>query len=215
MKHWKYIIFDMDGTLFDTEKISILAWMDIKRAFGYPVTEDFCIELIGRTPQSARVIFDQYMPADFDEEAVYAHHRQFALEYKQKHGPLPKADLHALFKTLKDKGYTLALCTSSKPYVVDFNLTYEKLNNVFEVVVDGTMAEKGKPFPDLYLKTAELLHADVNECLVIEDSKNGIMSAHNAGMDVVMVEDLVKPDDEIKSICYKIYKHLDDILEIV
>lgn len=215
MKKWKYIIFDMDGTLFDTEQISLKAWMHIKDIYGYPVTEDFCIQLIGRTPQSAQPIFKKYMPEDFDEEGVYREHRLFAQNYKKEHGPLPKTDLHALFKKLKEKQYKLALCTSSRREVVDFNLAYEHLENVFDVIVDGTMCERGKPYPDLYLKTAELLKADTHDCVVIEDSKSGILSAHNAGMDVVMVEDLVKPDDEIKSICYKIYKHLDDILEIV
>ena len=215
MKKWKYVIFDMDGTLFDTEIISLKAWMHVKEKLGYPVTKDFCIQLIGRTPQSAQIIFDQYMPKDFDVDLVYKVHREFALAYKEEHGPLPKTDLAALFKTLRDKGYKLALCTSSRQSVIDFNLSYVGLEDAFDVMVNGSMVEKGKPFPDIYEKTAELLEADPKECIVIEDSKNGIISAHEAGMDVIMVVDLVKPTEELKNICYKIYDSLDEIVNIL
>lgn len=215
MKKWKYIIFDMDGTLFDTEKMSLMAWMSVKDTFHYPICEEMCISLIGRTRQSAQEIFDKYMPKDWKEEDVYAHHRQFMMNYKKQHGPLPKTDLTNLFTTLKAKGYTLALCSSSKREVIDMNLDYGNWRHFFDVLVDGSMAKKGKPAPDIYLKTAQLLNADPKECIVIEDSRNGIISAHEAGMDVIMVIDLIKPSEELEKICYKIYNDLDEIINVL
>lgn len=215
MKKWKYIIFDMDGTLFDTEKMSLMAWMSVKDTFHYPICEEMCISLIGRTRQSAQEIFDKYMPKDWKEEDVYAHHRQFMMNYKKQYGPLPKTDLTNLFTTLKAKGYTLALCTSSRREVIDMNLDYGNWRHFFDVLVDGSMAKKGKPAPDIYLKTAQLLNADPKECIVIEDSRNGIISAHEAGMDVIMVIDLIKPSEELEKICYKIYNDLDEIIKVL
>lgn len=215
MKKYKYIIFDMDGTLFDTENISLMAWMSVKDKFNYPVCREMCIQLIGRTKQSAQEVYDKYMPKDFDIDGVYKHHGEFMRNFKKEHGPLPKTDLTKLFTTLKEKGYKLALCTSSKREVIDMNLDYGNWKPYFEVLVDGTMTSKGKPNPDIYLKTAQLLEADVKDCLVIEDSHSGILAAHRAGMDVAMVIDLVEPNEEIEKICCKIYHKLDDILEIL
>ncbi|MGM9911813.1 HAD family hydrolase [Floccifex sp.] len=213
MNKWNTIIFDMDGTLFDTEQISLNAWYDVKEHFNLPITRDFCIQLIGRTRQSAQPIFKKYMPENWNEQEVYAYRKEKMNEFKLKNGPLPKTDLHQLFNNIRLKGYRIALCSSSHRDAIDFNLKYEHLENSFDVIVDGSMTNHGKPAPDIYLKTAELLNIDPSQCLVIEDSKNGILSAHRAGMDVMMVIDLVQPDEEVKSIAYKIYNHLDDILK--
>lgn len=215
MNKYKAIIFDMDGTLFDTEQISRLAWLDYKELTGLPITEEFIIDLIGRSAQSAQVIFKKYMPATFNQEHSRAHHKDFMNKYKQEHGPLPKTDLNQLFTNLKEKGYRLALCSSSAQHAIDLNLSFDHLHHYFDVIVNGSMVTKGKPEPDIYLLTANLLNLDPKECLVVEDSKNGILSGNAAGMDVVMVIDMVQPDEEIKKCCLKIMNHLDEILEII
>lgn len=215
MKKWNTIIFDMDGTLFDTEQISRLAWLAYGKQYNMPVSEEFILSLIGRSRQSAKPIFDEFMPETFHEDEAYAFVHRHMQEYKRIHGPLPKTDLKQLFKVLKEKGYTLALCSSSSRQTIEMNLNYVGLLDAFEVIVDGSMPKYGKPAPDIYLLTAEKLHVDPKTCLVIEDSKNGILSAHHANMDVVMVVDMIQPDDELKKICLEIYNHLDDILRIV
>ena len=95
------------------------------------------------------------------------------------------------------------------------NLNYVGIMEDFDVIVNGSMVSNGKPAPDIYLLTAEKLGVQPNECLVIEDSKNGIISGHEAGMDVIMVVDMIEPDDELRSICLNVYYELDDILNIV
>ena len=215
MNKYKAIIFDMDGTLFDTEQISRLAWLDYKNKTGLPITEQFIIDLIGRSAQSAKVIYKKYLPDSFDIDDARTHHRNFLENYKMKHGPLPKTDLHKLFTILKSKGYKLAICSSSARHAIELNLSFDQLTPYFDVLVDGSMVKNGKPNPDIYTLTSKLLNIDPNECLVIEDSKNGILSGYGAGMDVIMVIDMVQPDDEIKKCCIKIYDHLDEIIEIL
>ena len=84
----------------------------------------------------------------------------------------------------------------------------------FDVIVNGGMVGHGKPAPDIYLLTDSKLGVKPEECLVFEDSENGILSAHRAGMDVMMILDLIEPTDEMKNICLKVYEHLDDIEEL-
>ena len=131
------------------------------------------------------------------------------------HGPLPKTNLKQLLSQLKDKGYRIALCSSSGTKSIEMNLNYVGIMEDFDVIVNGSMVSNGKPAPDIYLLTAEKLGVKPNECLVIEDSKNGIISGHKAGMDVIMVVDMIEPDDELRNICLEVFYQLDDILNIL
>lgn len=215
MKNWKAVIFDMDGTLFDTERIGFEAWYAVNEKYHLPISHEFISLLKGRTRKSAQPIFKQYMPEGWPENDVYQDLYAYITEYKMKNGPMPKTDLKRLFDRLKNDGYKIALCSSSNRKNVDLNLSFENLYEYFDAIVDGAMADNGKPAPDLYLKTAELLKLDPNECLVIEDSPSGIHAGNNAGMDVIMVIDTIQPTDELRKICYRIFDHLDDILSVI
>ena len=77
------------------------------------------------------------------------------------------------------------------------------------------MVAHGKPHPDIYLETAKRLGLRKEDCLVIEDSKNGILAAHAAKMDVIMIPDMIAPDDELKAMCYQVMEKLEDILTVL
>jgi len=215
MNKWNTIIFDMDGTLFDTERIAYESWIEYSKAYNIPVCDEFIHQLLGRTKQSAKPIFDKYMPEGWDVDECYRFRDQYKHDYKVKHGPLPKTDLRKLLSSIKEKGYRVAICSSSSEQVIQFNLSFDQLENEFDLIVNGSMVKNGKPAPDIYLHTAKLLGVEPNECLVIEDSKSGIQAAHSANMDVIMVIDRIQPDDELKEICINIFDHLDEILVVL
>ena len=213
--HWNAIIFDMDGTLFDTEAIAKQAWYAIEKHFGLPVSDEFIISLCGRTRASAQEIFEKQFHGNWDEEETYRFRAEFMTAYKKEHGPLPKCDLVKLFTALKEKGYRLAICSSGLPEEIAFNLEYEGVTHYFDVIVNGTMTKNGKPAPDIYLKTAQLLGEEPAQCLVIEDSDSGVRAGLNAGMDAIMVVDLLPPSEELRSRCDRVLNHLEELLEIV
>ena len=159
-----------------------------------------------------RVVFDAYMPKGWPQEEAYQYHEDYAMEYKKTHGPLPKCNLKQLFTALQEKGYRLALASSARRENVEFNLRHEGIQDVFEEIVVGKMVAHGKPHPDIYLETAKRLGLRKEDCLVIEDSKNGILAAHAAKMDVIMIPDMIAPDDELKAMCYQVMEKLEDIL---
>lgn len=212
---WKTIIFDMDGTLYDTEEIAKHAWYAIEKEFNLPVSDEFIISLCGRTRQSAQEIFWNQFHGNWNEEETYRFRAKFMEQFKKENGPLPKMDLNKLFTALKAKGYRLAICSSSGREEILYNLSFDQLEGYFDVIVDGSMTKEGKPAPDIYLKTAELLQVEPKDCLVIEDSISGCLSGLNAGMDVVMVIDLLQPTEELKERCYRILERLEDLIDLV
>lgn len=212
---WNAIIFDMDGTLFDTEEIAKQAWYAIEKHFGLPVSDEFILSLCGRTRASAQEIFEKQFQGNWDEEETYRFRGQFMAAYKKEHGPLPKCDLNTLFTALKQKGYRLAICSSSSREEILYNLSFDRLEHYFDVIVDGSMTKRGKPAPDIYLKTAQLLGEDPARCLVIEDSDNGVRAGLDAGMDSIMVIDLIRPNEELRERCFCILDNLEELLRIV
>lgn len=211
MKKWKAILFDMDGTLFDTEQLSRIAWFETGKKYNLPITEQFILDLIGRTHKGAEEVYKKYMPEGWPKEEAYRYHEEYAMEYKKEHGPLPKTDLKKLLTSLKDKGYKIALATSGRMENVDFNLHHENIMEYFDVIVTGAMVEHGKPEPDIYIETARKLGIEPSLCLVVEDSINGVLSGSRANMDVVMIPDMIEPDEAFEK--YYTYK-LDSLIQI-
>ena len=117
----------------------------------------------------------------------------------------------ALLAWLKARGVTVVLATSSKrDRAVDI-LTRLGVVQYFDDMVFGTEIERGKPYPDIFLKAAEKAHAAPADCLVLEDSEAGIQAAHAAGIDAICVPDMKTPAAEFQQMTAAVLKSLDDV----
>lgn len=215
MKRYKAVIFDMDGTLFDTEMISRLAWIAAGEKYHLPISEEFMLKLIGLTPSNAQIIYDAYMPKGWPQEEAFQFHEDYIQDYRMKYGVPPKGDLHYILNTLKEKGYQIGLATSARHDNMMFNIESASIHKYFEVALSAEMMERGKPDPDIYFKTMQGMNVDAQDCIIIEDSFNGVRAAHASGATVVMIPDLLQPDEEIKSLCHYQFDKLEDILTIL
>ena len=202
MKKWEAVVFDMDGTLFDTETISMKAWKRVGEKLHLPTSDTFILSLIGRTRKDQQVIFDTYMPKGWPQEEACRLHTLYKKEEKQQNGVPLMGDVKGLLEIVKNKGYRIAMATSASAEDVEFNLHHAGIAPYFEIIVNEE-------------KTAEKLGVQPQKCLVVEDSLNGVRSAYRANTTVVMIPDKVPPTKEIETMCDYILNSLDELKNMI
>lgn len=204
------VVFDMDGVLFDTQRIYYKMWFVVADRLGLSdITEpaDKCIGTNRKYQYS--VLYDFYGP-EFPCEEFYALKDKLFAEYVEQNGvPLKKGTIE-LLEYLKNSGGKVAIASSSRRHIVENHLKQHDMVKYFDVIVGGDMIEKSKPAPDIYLKACELLGVAPRECYAVEDSYNGLISASDAGLKPVMVPDMLPYNDEIAP---KVYLKFDSLLD--
>lgn len=191
-------IFDMDGLMLDTERVFMLAWDYAGEQLGLGKTGYMVMKTLGCNTESCNRIWREEFGAAFDTDALWACSREFLETYYSQNTVPVKKGLHELLTYLKESGYKLAVASSTKREKVERHLRSADVRHFFDAVIAGDMVEKSKPEPDIYLKAAAALGIPPEECYALEDSRNGLLSAHAAGCSVIHVPDLWQPDDAVK-----------------
>ena len=180
------VIFDMDGVLVDSEPFGLEALRRVMARYGLGYTEEENAEFLGRTTlESCRILKARHGLAE-SEETLAGWYIEGMLALIGQ-GPIPMTGVPDVLLRLRAAGYRMALASSAEPRVIDANLTALSLRALFEAVVSGTQVARGKPAPDVFLAAAERLGVPPHGCLVIEDSRNGLLAAKAAGMTCAVV----------------------------
>jgi HAD superfamily hydrolase (TIGR01509 family) len=208
------IIFDMDGLMFDTERLARDAWRRAMAERGYALDDEVYLTAVGRTVEGAcRAFVDAFGPGlpIADIESAKARYLSEMLE------PAPplKDGLLPLLDGLEARGLPMAVASATARAEVERRLAAVGLLVRFGAVVGGDEVARGKPAPDLFLLAAERLGASPAECLVFEDSEAGVTAAAAAGMAVVMVPDLVEPSSSARALARAVLPSLEDALAVV
>jgi HAD superfamily hydrolase (TIGR01509 family) len=147
----------------------------------------------------------------YNQEELRKCTRDFLQDYYATFAVPVKKGLYNLLNYLKDNNCKMAVASSSPWWEVEKHLNDAKITDMFSVIVCGDMVEKSKPAPDIYLKVCEILGVRPEECIALEDSKNGLLSAYRAGCKPFMVPDLWKADEETMKIIAGMYVDLDEV----
>lgn len=209
MKDIEAIIFDMDGVIFDTERLYLEAWNIVFSGYDLTMTKELYTSVMGRGRQMVKEIFKENYGQDLPVEEMYVE-RDRVLEELMKNVPLKKG-VKELLTYLQGEGYKIALATSSKKERVNYNLNKYNLKNRFNEIVCADDITKFKPNPEIFLKAAEKLGVSNDKCIVIEDSPAGLKAGFAAGMYVINVPDLKVPDKEMLEHSHEI---VDNLLEV-
>jgi HAD superfamily hydrolase (TIGR01509 family) len=202
------VVFDMDGLLFDTERLYERAFISASAELGYAADREvFCLLIGAPWPTGRRILLERYGP-DFrvDElTAIWISYFKLliAVDLPLKPGALE------LLSLLDELGLPRAIATSSSHDTVEHHLAMHRLAERFHAVVAAGDYINGKPSPDPFLLAASRLGVAPRDCLALEDSFNGVRAASSAGMMTVMVPDILQPTDEIRALCTVVSSLLD------
>ncbi len=201
-------VFDMDGTLLDTESVFRAIVFEVVGELGFEMTDHVHGRMVGSSHEATeKLLIEAYgvsFPyADFDRhcrDRMVNHTRDSAIPVK--HGA------RELLGALKANHIPIAVATSSRGPHARSHLGAAGLLDLFDVVVTRDDVVRPKPHPEPYLLAADRLGADPTRCLAFEDSHAGVRAAHAAGMRTIMVPDLVAPTDEVARLCIAVLESL-------
>ena len=209
------VIFDMDGVIFDTERIYLDIWKKIYPKHGYEMTLEFYLTLIGRDRKTCIKLLSDHFGNNFPGEKIFAECDE-ALKKAIDNGQVPmKTGALEIINYLKSNDYKIAIATSSPRHKLDMQLKIHSLQNIFDAIICADDVERSKPDPDIFLKAAKKLNKRPEQCIVIEDSPSGIIAAYSAQMLPFHVEDLLAPTYEIIKYSNCQFKNLIEVKEYI
>ena len=208
----KGLLFDMDGLILDTEKLYTRFWQEAANALGYPMTKEQAMGLRSLNREFGAAKMQSYFDVPVDYEAVRKKRIEMMDAFIEKEGVEAKPGVHELLSYLKEKGIKTAIATSSPMERTEKYLASVGLTGAFDELISGYMVQKGKPEPDIYILAATKLGLAPNECLALEDSPTGLLSANRAGCYPVMIPDQDMPTPETEAL---LFAKADDLEKIV
>lgn len=185
------VIFDMDGVLFDTERLGVGQQVQACRELGYPIDVSLVMRTMGSSMAAGKEIFLRELGADFPYDRMIGRWTELMLEYIEKNGVPKKSGVPEVLDALKARGIKTAVATSNNQEIVESYMRSAGLTGAFSAVVCGDRIQKSKPAPDIYLAAAAALNVPPSCCMGVEDSENGVRAVRAAGMVCVMVPDLL------------------------
>ena len=211
----KAVIFDMDGTLFDTERIYVNAWRCAGRELNFAPIEEAIAACTGRNAKDTRRYFEDNFADLISYDAfMAARTRYYDAEIEKRGVPLMPGVIE-LLDYLKASGIRIALATATRTVRTEENLQRTGIGHYFDVLITGDMVEQGKPHPETFLLAAERLGLAPSDCMGVEDSFNGVRAIRAAGMYTVMVPDTVLPTPEIEALLDAKCKTLHEVIPLI
>jgi HAD superfamily hydrolase (TIGR01509 family) len=209
--HFTTAVFDMDGTLFDSERLAIECWQAAFREFGVLITSSELEAVIGVDGPTTRAYLNRYVPegAGFDELMLLA--RAIRQERVAAHGLSLKPGAVELLSLLHERGIKIGLATTTHTERTLDNLHGAGIARFFRAVICGDQVAQCKPSPEIYLKALAELQAACVDAVALEDSVHGIIAAHAAGMRVIHIPDIKKIDAVTERL---VHRQFDSLLDL-
>ena len=204
----KAVIFDMDGIIFDSERLILDCWEKVGEKYQFANIREVCIDCIGTNRVRTKEIVCAYYGENFPYDEYSKEATGLFREYVQTKGLPVKKGVRELLQYLQAERIPIGLASSTRLAIVEEELRQAGLYDYFQVVMGGDQLKRSKPEPDIYLLTCEKMGILPECAYAIEDSYNGIRSAYSAGMMPIMVPDILQADDEMREKSIAILQNL-------
>lgn len=209
------VVFDMDGLLLDSERVSQEVLLKAAGIVGAPLTPETALKMVGRNAASGYL----YLTELFGSEATVTPflektHELYEAEFEAGRIPLKQGVLQ-LLETLDELKIPRAIATSTRRHIAIRKLTKVDIVTRFDHIIGGDDVVNGKPAPDIYLKACSFLNAQPTLCLACEDSAFGIQAAFTAGLRAILVPDLLSPTEAMKQHAWKVVPDLHEVAKLV
>ena len=209
----KGAIFDMDGLLFDTERLYKESWEYMAEVYGQVPDPAFPPAVAGTSGEHMIEVVRKYYPS-IDARQFIADVTKRVAELVAVQVP-EKPGVHEILEYFHENGIKMAVASSSREAIVRNNLQKTGVESYFDAVVSGNEAEHSKPAPDIFLLAAERIGCQAQDCYVFEDGINGARAGVAAGCTTVMVPDQVPPTEDLLAECARICDSLHEVLRLI
>lgn len=209
------VIFDLDGTLIDTEKYFKIFWQKAAAECGYAMSEEQALQLRSLGRPYAPALLREWFGEEFDYIQVRDCRRKLMQAHLEKVGLETKPGAEQALQRLQEAGCRIALATATPTDRAKEQLEQVGLLKYFDEIVSAVQVEHGKPAPDVYLYACQKLKVAPKEAFAVEDSPNGAMSAIQAGLKVIFIPDQTQPEAELSERIYACIPSLMELPDIV
>lgn len=210
----KAVIFDMDGTMFDTERLAIDTWIQAASLYGYTLEREWIQSCIGRDIAQTKDILTAFMGSLFPFQTIQNKYEELMDIELDLHGVPIKPGLLPLLKRVQELKIPMAVATSTPRDQTERMLELAQVSMYFDQVICGDDVRHGKPNPEIYAVAAHALGKEAGQCLVIEDSYAGVQAAYDAGTPVIFIPDQLEATDDIRKKTVKVLKSLTSVQKL-
>lgn len=209
------VLFDMDGLILDTERLYTRFWQEAAHAFDCPMTREQALGMRSLNRDTAKEKMESFFGPDTPYAAIRELRIRLMDEYITENGVEAKPGIRELLDALDAHGIPAAVTTSSSLERVNANLSKLNLLNRFARICQGSDVPTCKPEPEIYLYGAASLGLPPENCIALEDSPAGILSAYRAGCMPIMVPDQDQPDEKTRGFLFAKADSLADIIRLL
>ncbi len=194
------VIFDMDGVIIDSESAYFKIDKQMFEELNIEVSFEEQCSYVGTSSQNMwDTIIKKHGILD-EPEGLMRKEYDLYLEYLRNASDLGPIDgVRELINSLHENNFTLVLASSSRMETIDLVLNKFNLADLFKIKVSGSELVHSKPHPEIFLRAAQLIRSEPKECIVIEDSKNGVAAAKAAGMKCIGFKNPDSGDQDLTS----------------
>lgn len=211
MKQIKGLIFDMDGTLLDNIKYHKEAWLTFLNKYNIPMDAETLMAQNHGTIEEMIVLF---FGKDLSKERIKVLGEEKESIYRSICKPYVKEinGLTDLLKKAKSENLKIGLSTMGTIKNIDFIIDTLHIREYFDAIIGGDDVQKGKPDPEIFIKTIQKLNLSPQNCIVFEDSTGGVKSAVAAGCQVIGITTSQTCEDLLQAGCYKVITNYNDVV---